>query len=305
MSTKPTTLKQFQKRFPNDDVCLEHLMRVRYGKRLVCSNCQAEGTFYRVKARRCFECEHCGYQVYPTAGTPFENTRTPLTDWFFVMFLFTSSRNGVAAKEVERQIGVTYKTAWRMCRLIREHMGKVDGDRPLGGSASSDPIVEIDETYIGGRDRQGQDDKAIVLGMVERDGDILSRQISDKHGRQIMPQVATWVKQGSRVMTDDARVYQHMNKEGYVHESVNHSEKEYVRGAAHTNTIESYWSMLKRGINGTYIHISKKHLQKYLWEFEYRHNLRRTPHLMLPILLMGFHKPAQLPLRPPSPSEAG
>jgi hypothetical protein len=305
MSPKPPTLKQFQKRFPNDDVCLEHLMRVRYGNRLVCSTCQAEGTFYRVKTRRCFECEHCGYQVYPTAGTPFENTRTPLTDWFFVMFLFTASRNGVASKEVERQIGVTYKTAWRMCKLIREYMGKVDGDRPLGGPASTDPIVEIDETFIGGRDRQGRDDKATVLGFVERDGDVFSRQIPDRHGRHIMPQVAAWVRQGSRVMTDDARVYQHMNKEGYVHESVNHSEKEYVRGMAHTNTIESYWSMLKRGINGTYIHVSKKHLQKYLWEFEYRHNLRRTPHLMLPILLTGFHKPLQLPTRQPSPSEAG
>src|SRR5208283_565754 len=130
---KLTTLKQFQARFPNDDVCLDHVMRVRYGQRLVCSNCQAQGRFYRVKARRCFECEHCGYQVYPTAGTPFENTRTPLTDWFFVMFLFTASRNGVAAKEVQRQIGVTYKTAWRMCNLIRKYMAYVDGDFPVGG----------------------------------------------------------------------------------------------------------------------------------------------------------------------------
>jgi transposase len=117
MRTKLTTLRQFQARFPNDDVCLEHLMRVRYGQRHKCQSCHKSARYYRVTGRRCYECEHCGYQVYPTAGTPFEQTRTRLTDWFFVMFLFSASRNGVAAKEVQRQLGVTYKTAWRMCHI--------------------------------------------------------------------------------------------------------------------------------------------------------------------------------------------
>ena len=97
-----------------------------------------------------FTCEHCGYQVYPTAGTPFESTRTPLRDWFYVMFLFCASRNGVAAKEVERQLGVTYKTAWRMCNLIRKYMGYVDGDYPIGGPGKT---VEADETFFGGKDK--------------------------------------------------------------------------------------------------------------------------------------------------------
>jgi transposase len=293
MSTKPTTLKQFQKRFPNDDVCLEHIMRVRYGKRFACQSCGREANYYRVKGRRCFECEHCGYQVYPTAGTPFDKTRTPLTDWFFVMFLFTSSRNGVAAKEVQRQIGVTYKTAWRMCKEIRTYMGMVDGDRPLGGSGPFSPIVEIDKAFIGGRDRLGHDDKAVVLGMIERQGDVVTRLVAGRHGRHVMPQVTTWVSEGTRVMTDDARVFQHMHKEDFVHESVNHSEKEYVRGEAHTNNIEAFWASRKRGINGTYIHVSRKHLQKYLWEFEYRHNLRHAPHLMFDCLTVGFVKPAR------------
>ncbi|MGJ0532032.1 IS1595 family transposase [Methylocystis sp.] len=293
MSTKPPTLKQFQKRFPDDDVCLEHIMRVRYGQRFACESCGREAHFYRVKGRRCYECEHCGYQVYPTAGTPFEKTRTPLTDWFFVMFLFTASRNGVAAKEVQRQIGVTYKTAWRMCKEIRTYMGTVDGDRPLGGVRPFSPIVEVDKTFIGGKDRQGQDDKAVVLGMMERHGDVVTRLVAGRNGRHVMPQVTTWVIEGSRVMTDDARVFQHMDKEGFVHESVNHGEKEYVRGEAHTNNIEAFWSNLKRGIQGTYISVSKKHLQKYLWEFEYRHNLRHAPHLMLPCLMVGFAKPAR------------
>lgn len=288
---KPPTLKAFQKRFPNDDVCLDHLMRVRYGERFNCQSCHKAARYYRVEGRRCFECEHCGLQVYPTAGTPFEQTRTPLTDWFFVMFLFCASRNGVAAKEVERQLGVTYKTAWRMCHHIRKHMGAVDGDRPLGGMARSAPIVEIDEAFLGGRDPVGKDDKAIVLGMVERKGDVLTRPVGGRHTNQVLPPIKKWVKEGSRVMTDDATIYRGLDIYGYAHESVDHSAYEYVRGDAHTNTIESFWSMLKRGINGTYIHVSKKHLQKYLWEFEYRHNLRHAPHLMFEILLLVFQKP--------------
>jgi transposase len=266
-------------------------MRVRYGKRHKCQSCQRIAHYYRVAGRRCYECEHCGYQVYPTAGTPFEQTRTPLTDWFFVMFLFAASRNGVAAKEVQRQLGVTYKTAWRMCHKIREHMGKVDGDRPLGGEGREAPVVEVDEFYIGGQDRQGENDKASVLRMVERKGDVLTRQIPDRQGVHIIPQVRRWVVEGSRVMTDDAQVYNGLDIQGYAHESVNHSAEEYVRGDAHTNTIESFWSMLRRSINGTYIHVSKKHLQKYLWEFEYRHNLRHSPDLILPALLQVFQRP--------------
>jgi hypothetical protein len=114
MARKGPNIREFQKRFPDEDTCLAHLMRTRFGGRLTCFKCQKQATYYRVKARRSFECEHCGYQVYPTAGTPFESTRTPLRDWFYVMFLFCVSRNGVAAKEVQRQLGVTYKTAWRM-----------------------------------------------------------------------------------------------------------------------------------------------------------------------------------------------
>jgi ribosomal protein L37AE/L43A len=130
---KLSTLQQFQERFPTEDACLEHLMRTRYGQRHVCAKCEREAKYYRVKARRSYECEHCGHQVYPTAGTPFQKTRTSLRDWFHVMFLFCASRNGVSAKEIQRTIGVTYKTAWRMAKLIRAYMAYVDGDDALGG----------------------------------------------------------------------------------------------------------------------------------------------------------------------------
>ena len=137
MVQKPSKIREFQKRFPDEDSCLTRLMRNRFGERFTCFKCQKQATYYRVRGRRSFECEHCGYQVYPTAGTPFEKTRTSLRDWFYVMFLFCEMRNGVAAKEVQRQLGVTYKTAWRMCHLIRLYMGYVDGNAPIGGPARS------------------------------------------------------------------------------------------------------------------------------------------------------------------------
>jgi transposase len=286
---KGPNIRAFQKRFPDEDTCLEHLMRVRFGERLTCFKCQKQATYYRVKKRRSFECEHCGYQVYPTADTPFESTRTPLRDWFYVMFLFCASRNGVAAKEVQRQLGVTYKTAWRMCNLIRKYMGYVDGDAPLGGPGKT---VEIDETFIGGKSHvSGGHDKAAVLGIVERNGDVLTRPIRSRSHPDTLPPILTFVKPGSKVYTDDWRGYESLTERyGYEHESVNHSAKEYVRGDVHTNTIEGFWANVKRGINGTYVWVSRKHLQTYLREFEYRHNLRQSPDLMFECLLQAFPK---------------
>ena len=289
MARKGPNIQAFNRRFPDDDSCLNHLMRIRYGERLTCLKCQKQATYYRVKGRRSFVCEHCGYQVYPTAGTPFESTRTPLRDWFFVMFLFTTSRNGVAAKEVQRQLGVTYKTAWRMCNLIRKYMGYVDGDFPIGGPGKT---VEADETFIGGRDLDGApDDKAVVLGIVERGGDVLTRHVLGRHHTDMLPHLAHYVKAGSKIYTDDWSGYDALTeRHGFEHEAINHSAKEYVRGDVHTNTIEAFWSNVKRGIKGTYVHVSKKHLQTYLREFEYRHNLRRMPWLMFDCLLAAFPK---------------
>ena len=285
---KGPNIREFNKRFPDEDTCLKHLMRTRFGERLTCFKCQKQATYYRVKGRRSFECEHCGYQVYPTAGTPFESTRTPLRDWFYVMFLFCASRNGVAAKEVQRQLGVTYKTAWRMCNLIRKYMGYVDGDYPIGGPGAT---VEIDESFFGGKDKQGHDDKAVVFGIVERGGDVLTRHVAMRRKSHIIPHVVTFVKPGSKIYTDEGSAFKLLTeKYGYEHEMVDHSRKEYVRGDVHTNTIESFWANVKRGINGTYVWVSKKHLQTYLREFEYRHNLRQTPYLMFDCLLAAFPK---------------
>lgn len=219
MTTKPPTIREFQERFSTDNACLEHLMRVRFGDRLTCFKCFRDARYYRVKARRCYECEHCGFQIYPTAGTPFDKTRTSLRDWFYVMFLFCASRNGVAAKEVQRQIGVTYKTAWRMCREIRNYMGYVDGDHTLGGTGGPG-IVEIDKAFIGGKDKMGDDDKSVVLGMIERKGDVLTRVLPDKSAANIKRHVWKWVQPGTRVFSDEARALREALSGMYRHVSI-------------------------------------------------------------------------------------
>lgn len=287
---KLPTLKQFLARFEDDDACLDHLMETRYGKRHTCAKCGKLANFHRVKSRRCYECDFCGYQVYPTAGTPFENTRTSLKDWFTVMFMFCASRNGVSAKEVQRTIGVTYKTAWRMCNLIRQYMGYVDGDNSLGGRDGG--IVEADEMFFGGVDKKGQDDKAIVFGAIERGGEVVTEVLPSRKARHIMPAIFKWVRPGSRIATDESGSYNGLAENGYMHGRVNHRAKQYVSGQVHTNTIEAFWSHVRRSMNGTYVSVSKKWLQTYLWEFEFRQNLRKQPHLMLDLLLQSFPRPA-------------
>lgn len=287
---KGPTLRQFQDRFPTEDACLDHLMRTRFGETLTCEGCGKEAKYYRAKKRRSYACEHCGHQVYPTAGTPFHRTRTSLRDWFYVMFLFCASRNGVAAKEVERQIGVTYKTAWRMCHEIRKYMAVVDGDGPLGGPFKS---VQIDETFIGG-ERRGMGmgytgNKAIVVAMAERGGSIMTQVVPDRRKITLEPIIFANVKPYSAIHTDEFVSYQDIGDfKGYDHQTVNHSEREYVRGNVTTNSVESFWGQFKRGVAGTHISVSPKHLWKYLGEFEYRHNMRHAPHRMIDRLMLAF-----------------
>jgi transposase len=288
MSTKAPTLRQFQARFPTEESCLDHLMRTRYGARHDCGGCGREAGFYRVKARRSYACEHCGFQVYPTAGTPFERTRTPLRDWFFVMFQFCASRNGVAAKAVERQLGVTYKTAWRMCHAIREYMGAVDDNGPVGGFTKQ---VEIDETFIGGYEAgaTGGQGKALVFGIMERGGNISTQVVPNRTRATLLPIVSATVKRHSTIHTDEHSAYQTLGAHGFYHRTSNHNRGEYVSASGSTvNGIEGYWSMLKRGINGTHIHVSPRHLPKYLAEFEYRWNMRSAPSAMLDRLMVSF-----------------
>jgi transposase-like protein len=292
MSTKAPTLRQFQARFPTEDICLDHLFQVRYAG-TACPKCERPLKYSRVKGRRAYQCNWCANQLYPTAGTPFDRTRTSLRDWFFVMFLFTTTRNGVAAKRVEREIGVTYKTAWRMCHEVRKYMAELDSDDPIGGPGT---VVEVDETAIGGRARgKGRGryagDKPMVLGMPEKGGELVTRVVPNVKMHNLIPLVHQHILPGTHIHTDALPSYQHLGKEGYQHSFVRHQWKEYVGSLGQTvNSIEGFWNILKRGINGTYIHVSEKHLSKYLGEFEYRWNMRSVPHLMLDRLLFSFSR---------------
>ncbi|MET0251412.1 MAG: IS1595 family transposase [Novosphingobium sp.] len=289
--SKAPTLRQFQNRFPTQESCLDHLMRVRYGERHECEKCGKDARFYRVKARRSYACEWCGAQVYPTAGTPFDRTRTSLRDWFFVMFQFCSTRNGVAAKEVERQLGVTYKTAWRMCHEIRKYMGEIDGSDPVGGVGS---IVEIDESYFGGASKgrgNYRANKTLVLGMLERDGTVMTKIVPNNKKASLLPEIAANVKPGSVVHTDELITYRNLPGMGFEHHKACHSLDQYVGPTGgHVNGLEAFWAQLKRGINGTHIHVSPKHLPKYLGEFEFRHNRRDRPETMLAELMVSFQR---------------
>jgi transposase-like protein len=293
MTTKAPTLRQFQARFPTEDACLDHLFRVRYGTDFECPKCHRPAKYSRVKARRAYQCNWCANQLYPTAGTPFDRTRTSLRDWFFVMFQFCASRNGVAAKEVERQLGVTYKTAWRMCHEVRKYMALVDGNDPIGGEGAE---VEIDETLIGGKASGGKpgrhlENKTFVLGMVERGGDLVTKVVPDVKRSTLLPAITSTVEKGAKVHTDYLHSYRVLGEHGYSHERVNHNAGEYVSvTGSHVQTIEGFWSQLKRGINGTHIHVSQKHLPKYLGEFEFRWNMRHSPHQMVDRLLMAFQR---------------
>ena len=286
--TNTLNILEFFKEFPSDDVCLEHLMVTRYGKSFRCPKCLKNSNFYRVKKHPVYACQWCGHQVSPMAGTPFENSRTPLQKWFYAIYLFTTSRHGVPAKELQRQLSVTYKTAWRMGHEIRKHMTRVDGDNGLGGH------VEVDETYIGGKDKtigrptMKTSRKVAVLGMVERGGDVMTKIIPDTKNKTLLPLVYKNVAQGTTVSSDELHAYKSLPRLGFQHGYVNHSMKEYVKGIHHTNSIEGFWSRLKNSIRGTHVHVSRKYLPNYLGEFEYRYNMRKSPKWMFERLLAAF-----------------
>jgi len=264
------TIKDFRKQFPNDNACLDYIFEQRFGKDYKCPSCSKTG-FYRVKNRKCYACAWCGQQIHPVANTIFHKSSTKLTDWFFALFLFSASKNGVSAKELERQLGCTYKTAWRIAKHIRKLMTD-NGDKLSG-------IVEVDETAVGGYKRKdfGGHKKATVMGMVERGGSVKTKQIPNRETHIVLGTLNDNVSKGSRLMTDDFRVYRKTKRMGYTHSVINHSKEKYVKGDIYTNTIEGFWSQMKRSINGTYHAVSPKYLQSYADEFSFRYNHRSEP----------------------------
>jgi len=283
------TVREFLAQFSDDESCLNHIFEIRFGQNYPCPKCKEKTKWHRIKAERAYSCQWCGHHLHPTVGTLFENSRTPLQLWFYAMYLFTTSRHGVSAKELQRQLGVTYKCAFRIGHQIRQHMAEVDDEFPLFGN------VEIDETYIGGRTHgvrgRGAANKTIVFGMMQRDGQVMTKVVPNVAKKTLQPIIEENVLDGSTVHTDELTSYKGLKKAGYNHKTVNHGIREYVVGDTHVNGLENFWKHLKGSIRSTHIHVSKKNLHKYTKEFEYRFNQRENPSDMFPALVSTFAKP--------------
>lgn len=287
MDTKPLTTTAFFRKFPDDETCLQHLFDVRFGQGFVCPSCDRPSNWYRIKAERAYSCQWCGHHLHPTVGTPFAKTRTPLQLWFYAIHLFTTTRHSVSAKELQRQLGVTYKTAWRMAGLIREH---IDGEGPLGGIGE---IVEIDEAIVGGsvsgKGNGYMGNKAIVVGMLERGGEIKTRVITARTKVAMHALIEANVVPGTIISTDEMGGYKDIDQKGYDHIKVNHNRGQYAaKNGASVNGVENFWSPLKRSIGGTHTSVGPKYLGRYVKEFEYRFNRRNRAETMLPELLSTF-----------------
>lgn len=290
------TFKQFQAQYGDDDACLDAIMRRRYGKAEACPSCGIVGKLTRITGRRAYACQ-AGCHIYPCAGTVFEHSSTSLTLWFHAMYLITATRNGVSAKELQRQLGVTYKCAWRIGHQLRHLMSERDKAQNPGQLSGH---VEIDETYVGGRLRNFKGhgkgaylaNKTTVMGMVERGGLVRTQIIPNERKVTMLPVVQTNVAKGSTVSTDTHTIYKGLRKLGYKHGRVNHHIEQWKRGIHYTNTIEGFWSHLKRGIVSTHVSVAPHHLQKYVDEFAFRYNNRQEPAQMFQRLLAQISKPS-------------
>lgn len=281
-SSSDYSLMEFMAEFPDDASCLDRLWRDRFapdGHTADCARCERPRRFHRTKTRASYTCDSCGLHVHPMAGTIFEKSTTSLQLWFYAIYLVASTRCGISAKQLERELGVTYKTAHRMMKRIRTELMNDGGDDQLSGD------VEVDETAWGGRPRtkltpveaaRFREDKATILGMVERGGRVRLRVISSRRGEPLSRAVRANVNPASMLITDDWRPYRPLRREYIGHRVINHSAGSYVVGDVHTNTIEGFFGNLKTGMRGVYKHVSPRYLQSYLDEYAWRYNQRNT-----------------------------
>lgn len=275
------TLKDFDNEFTTDDNCLEWIKNHRYPDGIHCSVCGKVTKHHKVNGRSCYACDNCGHQVYPTAGTIFHKSATPLRTWFQVIYRMASTRCGISAKQIQRETGVTYKTAWRMFKQIRTLLG--EDIKNLTGE------VEVDETYVGGRRHgkrgRGAEGKTAVVGAVQRQGKVIAKVVPDVKRHTLVPFVNKTVDRNAILYTDEFPTYDHMARIGYTHLRIRHRDKEYVRGNIHTNSIEGFWSLVKRGITGVYHSVSPLYLQSYIDEYSFRYNHRKDETHMFKLIL--------------------
>lgn len=273
----------FLQQYPNQEICLSKVMNLRYGFKPYCRKCRCRRAFRKVKGRLVYQCEN-SHQICPLAGTILENSTTPLQLWFYAIFIMTKTRSGISAKTLQREIGVTYKCAWRMMKQIRIAMGK-DSDGILKG------IVEVDESFFGGKgyNRRYIPDfnskpKDIIMGMVERGGNVRMMKIESTSKQELTEQIQKHIDTTATVMHDQFAGYKYLHNLGYDHHAVNHG-KTYVVGKTHTNNVEGLWGRIKPGIKGVYRKVSSKYIESYMDEYCFRYNNRKTPDEMFDLLL--------------------
>jgi transposase-like protein len=255
------SLMEFMREYPDDATCLETLWRRRYsedGEHAECPKCETVRVFKRyetAQARQSWSCTACAHKLHPTAGTVFHKSSTSLHLWFYAMYLMTSTRCGISAKQIERELGVTYKTAWRMAHLIRHELME-QSDEPLSGT------VEVDETWIGGKlgnnpkhrnETSPFVNKTPVAGAVERGDRMVAVTVANVRKTTLIGHVQKRVLPASTVYSDESSSFADLAKRGCAHDRVNRSENVYVSRDVHTNTIEGFWSLVKRGIGGVYV----------------------------------------------------
>ena len=267
--------------FTDENQARLYLERVRWPYGPVCPHCGSEEKHYALKGKEgsdtsvrqgVWKCKKCRKQFSVTVGTVFEKSHIPINKWLLAAFLLCSSKKGMSAHQLHRMLNITYKTAWFMFHRLRYAMDQKETIKFQG-------TVEADETYVGGKAHgkrgRGAENKTPVFALVQRNGRVMSMPVDRVTGANLKSIIRENVETPATIMTDDFMSYRGLGKEFASHHVINHGNKEYVRGDIHTNTIEGYFSILKRGIIGVYHHVGKHHLHRYLSEFDFRYNGRR------------------------------
>lgn len=298
------TVADFFEEFPNDDACLTYLWRQLHsadGEHADCPKCGRTRRFHRVRSRQSYSCDSCGYHLHPTSGTIFEKSTTPLRLWFHAVFILSQTRCGISAKQLQREIGVTYKTAWRMFNRIRRLLLEDDGT-PLTGA------VEVDETAWGGRPRASDRsdapeswqrrqhaakraaDKPTIFGMVERGGRVRVVIVPDRSKETLQRVIRANVSPDATIYTDEWPLYIGLGREFAGHYRIKHKDKIYAEGHIHTQTIEGFFGNVKRGLSGVQHNVSRKWLELYVSEFAFKYNHRDDAEPMFKIFLRNVRK---------------
>ena len=279
--------------YDSESKCRERLAELRWPYGVTCPRCESK-SISRIHERDQYDCNKCRYQFSATSGTIFHDSHLPLSKWFLATYLMTESRKGISANQIKRTLGIAYQTAWYLCHRIRAAVREVNAELLKG-------IVEVDETYIGGkvrgRGKGYKGNKAVIIGAVEREGEIRLRVIRSPSKYELHKFIhETTEPSCEAIYTDAFPAYKGIEDADTRHETVNHEADEWVNGDVHTNSVENVWSLLKRSVVGTYHKISVKHLDAYLDELEFRFNNRKNEFLFRDTL-MKLVKAEKLPYR--------